>query len=128
VIFGNFVHVFFNDSRNCFIVETVASFTMLEEVVRVLSHTTCYRSCQDSMHVYGIQPKPLVNKWSEVFVPKSFNLLNLVRSTEAIEEVDKRNASLDSCKVSYTCQDPLLLEQNLRRTWQNLSDEHAITS
>ena len=41
--FADLLHVVFHDGRNC-IIEAVARFTMLEEVVGVFSHTTCYRS------------------------------------------------------------------------------------
>ena len=101
--FGNLVHVFLNDSRNCFIV-VVARFTVLEEVVRIFGHTTGNRVHRVQCTCAEFSQSFLVDKRSEVFVLQHFNLLDFVRSTETVEEVDKRNTALDSSQVSYTGQ------------------------
>jgi hypothetical protein len=71
----------------------IASLAMLEEVVRVLSSTSVLQELQDSKRSYGNRPKPAGRSVEQGLLCQSFNLLNLVRSSETIEEVDERNAS-----------------------------------
>ena len=75
--FGNLVHVFLNDSRNCFIV-VVARFTVLEEVVRIFGHTTGNRVHRVQCTCAEFSQSFLVDKRSEVFVLQHFNLLDFV--------------------------------------------------
>ena len=98
----DFVHVAFNYFRNA-LVEGVAGFSVLEEVVGVLSHTACYRLVRSQLAVAELSQRLLVNQRSEVFVVQSFNLLDFVRSTETVEEIQERNTGLDRSQVSYTC-------------------------
>ena len=48
--------------------------------------------CLDSVHICHI---------FQVFIIPCLNLLDLVRCTESVEEVDERNFSLDCCKMCY---------------------------
>ena len=43
----------------------------------------------------------LIDKILKIFIIPCFDLLDLVGSTESVEEVDERNAALKSCEVSY---------------------------
>ena len=40
----------------------------------------------------------------QIFIIPGLDLLNLVRCTESIEEVDKRNFAFDCCKMCNRCQ------------------------
>ena len=77
---------------------------MLEEVVRILGHTASYRSHRVEGTGTEFSQSLLVDKWSEVVVLQHFNLLDFMRCTETIEEVDERNARLDSSQVSNASQ------------------------
>ena len=101
--FRNLFHVFFYDSRNCFIV-SVARFTVSEECIRVFSHTTSNWLFWSQCTATEFSQSLLVNQRSEVFVFQHFDLLDFVRCTETVEEVQEWNASLDSSQVSYTSQ------------------------
>ena len=57
--------------------------------------------CLDSVHVAHL---------SQISVIPNSNLLNLVRSTEAVEEVNKWNLALDCCEVSNRSQIHNLLD------------------
>jgi len=101
--FGNLVHVFLYDSGNSFVV-VVAGFAVLEEVVGVFGHTAGNRVHRVQCTCTEFSQCFLVDKRSEVFVLQHFNLLDFVRSTETVEEVNERYAALDSRKVSDTRQ------------------------
>ena len=88
--FADLVHVFLNDSRNCFVV-VVARFAVLEEVVRVFSHTTSNRIHRIQCACAEFGQCFLIDQRSEVFVFQHFDLLDFVRSAEAVEEVHERN-------------------------------------
>ena len=45
-----------------------------------------------------------VNHILQIFVIPCLDLLDLVRCTETIEEVDERNFTFDCCKMSNRCQ------------------------
>ena len=57
--------------------------------------------CLDSVHITHL---------SQVSIIPNSNLLNLVRSTEAVKEVNKWNLALDCCKVSNRSQIHNLLD------------------
>ena len=93
------VHIFFHDSRKCVIV-LVAGFSVLEEDIAVFSRAAKHRSFRiegtfserlDSVHI---------DHFLKVCIIPDFDLLNFVRSAEAVEEVDKRNAALNGGKMS----------------------------
>jgi len=99
--FADLLHVVFHDGRNGF-VEAVARFTMLEEVVGVFSHTTGNRSHGVHGAATEFGQSFLVDQRSEVFVVQLFDLLDFVRSTETVEEVDERYTCLQSRQVGNT--------------------------
>ena len=99
--FADFVHVFFYDSRNCFI-EVIARFSVLEEVVGVFSHTACNRVVRIQRAFTEFCQSLLINQTCQIFILQHFNFLDFVRSTETIEEVDEWHARFDSSKMSYS--------------------------
>ena len=100
---GDFIHIFFYDSRNCIIVR-VARFSMLEEVVRVFSHTACNRSFRIQGTCAEFSQRLLVDQRSQIFIFQCFDLLDFVRCTETVEEVHERNTGFDCSQVGNTCQ------------------------
>ena len=96
----NFVHVLLYDCRKSIVV-WVTCLSCLEEDIRVLSGTSLtwmvriqcvITKCLDSVHICHI---------FQVFIVPCLNLLDLVRCTESVEEVNERNFSLDCCKMCY---------------------------
>ena len=73
----DFVHIFFYDSRNC-IIERIARFSVLEEVIRVFSHTASNRFVRTECTFTEFSQSFLVYQRSEVFVFQHFNLLDFV--------------------------------------------------
>ena len=73
----DFVHVFFYDSRNCFI-ERIARFSVLEEVIRVFSHTTSNRFVGAQCTFTEFSQGFLVYQRSQVFVFQHFDLLDFM--------------------------------------------------
>ena len=73
---------------------------MLEEDIVVLVRTAHYGmlgiECSLSESGNCIQ----IAHFLEIIIIPNLDLLNLVRGTEAVEEIDERNSALDSCKVS----------------------------
>ena len=63
---------------------------MLEEGIGVLGHTAHNRFLGVQSAGAELGQSLLVDERSQVFVVESFDFLNLVRSTETVEEVDKR--------------------------------------
>ena len=95
----DFVDVVFYDSRNCVVV-FVARFTVLEEYVRVFVSTTSHRAIWIHSTLAEVGKCFTVQEWFQIFLFESLNLLDFVRSTETVEEVQEWNAALDSRKVS----------------------------
>ena len=99
--FADLLHVVFYDFRNG-VIEAVAGFAVLEEVVRVFGHTTCNRSHGVHGAAAEFGQSFLVDQRSEVFVVQLLNLLDFVRGAEAVEEVDERHACLQGSQVGNT--------------------------
>ena len=92
------VHIFNNNFRYCIVV-LVAGLSCLEEDVVVLSCTSCYRvlrvKCSSAERFYCVPIKHIC----EIRIIPLFNLLNLVRGSETVKEVEERNSALDSRKM-----------------------------
>ena len=88
--FRDFVHIFFYDSGNSFI-EVVARFSVLEEVVRIFSHTASNRLVGIQCACTEFSQSMLIYQAGQVFIFQHFNLLNFMRGTETIKEVHERN-------------------------------------
>ena len=69
---------------------------MLEEVVGVFSHTTGNRIHRIQCASTEFSQSFLVNQRSEIVVFQHLDLLDFVRSTEAVEEINERYTSFDS--------------------------------
>ena len=99
-LLGDCFHVLFGDANNVFVV-LVGTFSLLEEDIRVLVGTlynwmfwvqTAFAECLNSIHVDLF--------FEEVFV-HNFDLLNFVRSSETIEEVDEWHTGFDGSELSH---------------------------
>ena len=96
--FIDFVHIHFH-SCNSVIVILIASLTMLEENIAVFSRTTKYGmfriecSFTKSLNIFHIY-----HRFKFIIIP-NFYLLNFVRSTEAVKEMENRNSAFESRKV-----------------------------
>ncbi len=93
--FAILFHVMFDNSRQLCIVG-VGSFFFLEENIRVLCCSTQARCIWSQSAVTEGLNCIHINQTGDIFVIIGFNLLNLMRGTEAVEEVDKRNPPLNS--------------------------------
>ena len=89
------VHVILNDTRNSIIVR-IASLTSLEEDIRVLSSTAKYRMLRIDSSLSELLDLLEVHHASYVFNIPCLDLLDLMRSSETVEEVQERNSALDS--------------------------------
>ena len=98
----------------------VAGFASLEEDVRVLSGTAQYRMLRVQSMLAELLNSVHVHHVLEVLVIPNFDLLDLVRSTETIEEVQERNSGLQSGQVSNSTQ----VHNFLNRA----GAEHCVTS
>ena len=102
-LFVDLGHVLLDNCGQCLVCR-VAGFTMLEENVAVFVRTA-------HLGMFGVQSlgTELLNSlhvahFLQVFVIPLFDLLDLVRSTEAVEEVHERNMAFDSGQVSNGAQ------------------------
>ena len=79
----------------------VAGFSCLEENIRVLCRTSLARMIRiQSMFAERSNSIP-VSHLSQVIIIPSFNLLNLVRSTETIKKVNKWNLTFNCRQMSH---------------------------
>ena len=99
----NLLHRLGYHVRHC-IVELVASLTSLEIDIGVLSRTTRYGVLGIERSSAELLQRLAIEHSGQLSLVDHLNLLNLVRSAEAIEEVNKRNASLEGNDVSHTGQ------------------------
>ena len=100
---ADLAHVLFNYSRYV-IVERLSCFTSLEEDIRVLSCTAYYRVLRIESSCSEFVDCVHVDQFADLFVIDDFDLLDLMRCSESIEEVQERNSALDSRKVSYAAE------------------------
>ncbi len=93
-LFIDLAHVFFNDSGESIVI-FVASLSVLEEDIAVFSRATengmfgVERTCAES------RKRVLVYHGFEVVIVPCFDLLDFMRCSEAVEEVDERYSALD---------------------------------
>ena len=88
---ADFLHVFLNDARNCFVVR-IAAFTVSEESLRVFCHTLSHWMLWAQAACTELSECFHVNQWTKVFHVHFLNLLILVRGAETVEEVDEWHA------------------------------------
>ncbi len=95
----NLAHILLNNRRNCVVV-LVASLTVLEEDIVVLVRTTHYGMLGVKSSVSECSNCIHIAHFLKILIIPNFDLLDLVRCTETVEEVDERNSALNCCKVS----------------------------
>ena len=81
------------------VVVLVASLTVCEECLRVLSSTACNRALRSEGTVAETLDVFLIYERTDVFHVHLLDLVILVRCAETVEEVDKRNLCLESSEV-----------------------------
>ena len=99
----DFVHVFFYNTGQC-IICAVASFAVLEESVTVLNGGTDGGMFGGQSVISELLNSFPVQQLAQVFVVQNFDLLQLVRSAEAIKEVLEGDGALDCSQVRNRCQ------------------------
>ena len=101
--FLNLLHIVIHNVGHSLIV-LVADLTMSKEGVGILGHTTH----NGMLGVEGTGTELgqclLVNEGSEVVVIETLDFLNLMRSTEPIEEIHERYTALYGCQMGNTSQ------------------------
>ena len=97
------IHVLLYDSRHSVIVR-VDCFSCLEEDIRVLSRTSLTRMVRIQALISPCLDCIEICHFFQIFVIPCLNLLDLMRSTETVEEVDERKTSLDCGKMSNRSQ------------------------
>ena len=101
--FGDFAHVFFYDFRQ-FVVIGVNCFTSLEIDVRVLSSTADNRVVRVQATLTEGSNCVFVQQFCQFIIFQNFNFLNFVGGTEAVKEVQERNATFNRSQVSNASQ------------------------
>ena len=84
--------------RDCIVVR-VASLTVSEECLWVLSGTASNRTLRSQSTVTEVLDELFLNQWTDVFHIHLLDLVVLVRSTETVEEVNERNLCLQCSQV-----------------------------
>ena len=97
--FADLAHVLFNDSRQCFVI-LVYSFTSLEVDIRILCSAADNRVVRVQSMVTEFLQFIVVNQFLQIFVVQQFNLLDFVRGTETVKEVQERYMAFDGGQVS----------------------------
>ena len=97
------LHSVGNHIGNC-IVETVCSLTSLEIDIGVLSRTASYGVLGVEGACAELSQSLTIEQRSQTSLVDELDLLNLVRSTETIEEVQEGDTRLDRNDVSHACQ------------------------
>ena len=98
---GNLLHVIGNNIGNR-IIEGVASFSCLEENVRILSCTSCYRMLRAQRTAAEILNGFPVNQLGQIVIFQHVNFLNFRGGSETVEEMQERHTTLNSRKMGYT--------------------------
>ena len=93
------LHICFG-SGNSVVVILVTSLSVLEENIGVLGRTAKNRSFRIQCSCSEICNILHIKHILKVCIVPNLNLLYLVRSAEAVEEVKERNTALQGCKVS----------------------------
>ena len=96
----NLVHILLHNSRQSVII-WVAGLSRLEENIRILSGTSLARMVGIQGMLAESGDRVPVSHLSQVVIIPGFDLLNLVRGTETIKEINKRNLALDGSQMSH---------------------------
>ena len=102
IIFSGYLvyllHIFFYDARKL-VVESIVCFSELEVYVRILNRVSERRMVWVERTLSETSYCLPVKNLSEIFVGYSSYLLNLVRCSESVKEMHKRNSRLDCGKM-----------------------------
>ncbi len=109
---GNLLHVVLHDLGNS-LIYGVARLAVLEEHVAVLGHAAGNGSIRIESAVAESGHGVAIEQRSEILLFEHLDLLDLVRGTEAVEEVQERYTRLDRCQMSHTRQIHYLLHRTL---------------
>ena len=91
---ADFSQVLLYNLWDCIVI-AVRSLTVCEECFWILSCTTSNRTFRSKCTVAEILNPLLLNQWTDVFHIHFLNLMILMRSTEAVEEVNEWNFALE---------------------------------
>ncbi len=101
--FFQLLHIMHNHFRDL-IVEFVGGLSYLEENVRILGGTADHRVLRVQGPVAEFLHGIHVNELAQIVVVQHLDLLDLMRGTEAVEEMQERDAALDGCQMGDGCQ------------------------
>ena len=91
--------ILLNNLGHCIVVR-ITSLTVCEECLRILSGTTSDRTLWAHSTIAETLDVLFLNERTNILLIEQLNLVILVRGAETVEEVNERNAGLESCKVS----------------------------
>ncbi len=92
---ADFVHILDDSACNRFIIG-IRRFFCLEEDIRVLCRTARDRVVRRKSSCSESGQRLAIDKLRKIVVIKDFDLLDLVRRTKAVKEMEERDAALDS--------------------------------
>ena len=95
----NLVHVFLNNSRHIIVIY-ITCFSCLEEDIRVLSRTSLAGMIRIQALISPSLDRIEISDLSQILVIPLLDLLDLMRSTETVKEINERKTTLDCCKMS----------------------------
>ena len=99
----DFVHVLLYDCRNRIIVG-VAGLASLEENVGILCSAAQNRMVRVQCTVFKRFNSVHIQQFTQVFVVPNLDFLDLMRSTEAVEEMQERHAALNGGQMRHSAQ------------------------
>ena len=100
---ADFAHVILYDFRQSIVIG-VYSLTGLEVNIRVLCGTADNRIIRIQTAFTECVYRILIQQLFEISIIHNLNLLDFVRGTEAVEEVQERYTAFDSTQMCYACQ------------------------
>ena len=92
-------HILLNDCGKRIVI-SIASLSVLEEDISILSGASESRGLGVERAIAECLDSVKVNHISKILIIPRSNLLDLVRGTESVKEIEERNSSLNGSKVS----------------------------
>ena len=117
-LFVDLIHIIFNNRRQRIVVG-VRRFFVLEEDVGVLRGTALHRMFRVQRVATERFDSVFVQHFVKIFIIPHFDLLNFVRSTETVEEMQERHATFDGRQVCHSTE--------VHHFLNTRSAEHCIT-
>ena len=100
---ADFLHVLLHRFGHC-LIEGVGCLAVCEEGFGVFGRASCYGVLGREGTFAEFAQRLAVHQRAEVFGVEAFDLLDLVRGAETVEEVDERHAGLDGSQVGHAGQ------------------------